>query len=279
MKYLYKFAIPFILIVILSQTILLAQWCEPLVEPYGPTMPGITHFTLNTIDRTSAALENSTDNFTFTDLSTTLQKGETYSISITHTVDASICPDMNIRVYIDYNLDYTFEDPGETILSIDHHAPGTYIAPFTVPATAITGATRLRATVKMSNLGGHTLPTPCDIPADPIGYHGEMEDYVVNLVSTTGINTISSPVSNINLFPNPVENAVSLTYTNSTYNPVSINLYNIEGERIRAVPPKLATLPGVQQSVIDCSDLPDGIYMLTIECDGAISYGKVVIGR
>src|ERR1041385_2942093 len=157
-----------------------AQWCTPVVQPYGPTTPGITNFTLNDINRNSAAIENPDDGYVLTGLSTTLQRGQTYTISITHTVDFYFCPDMNLRVWLDYNDNGTLDDAGETILTTDHHAAGTYTATFTVPATAHVGVTRLRATAKMSNLGGHTPPTPCNFPLDPVGYHGEVEDYTIN---------------------------------------------------------------------------------------------------
>src|SRR6476661_4005211 len=122
-----------------------AQWCTPIVTPYGPTTPGITNFTLNTINRTSAAIEDPYNGYVLTDLSTTLVRGHTYTISITHTIDQPFCPDMNLRVWIDYNVNYTLDDPGETVLTTDHHLAGTYTATFTVPLTAPLGSTRLRA--------------------------------------------------------------------------------------------------------------------------------------
>src|SRR6185295_10830948 len=152
-----------------------AQWCTPVVQPYGPTTPGITNFSMNDINRSSEAIENPDDGYVLTGLSTTLHRGQTYTISITHTVDAYICPDMNLRVWIDFNINGTLNDAGETVLTLDHHTAGMYTATFTVPATASVGTTRLRATAKMSNLGGHTPPTPCNFPFDPLGYHGEVE--------------------------------------------------------------------------------------------------------
>src|SRR5260221_7603684 len=123
-----------------------AQWCVPTsLIPYDANMPGITNVTVGTINRTSAADEHyPNNNYTLTGLSTNLTAGATYTISITHTVDASICPDMNLRVWIDYNHDLTLDGTGETAITVDHHAPGTFTGTFTVPASATIGVTRMR---------------------------------------------------------------------------------------------------------------------------------------
>jgi hypothetical protein len=208
-----------------------AQWCTPNVIPYGPTTPGITEFTLNTIDRVSPDLESPTSNYELTGLSTTLQRQHAYTISIKHTVDALICPDMNLRVWIDYNINGDLDDAGETVLSLDHHAPGTYTASFTVPATATLGETRLRVTAKMSNLGGHTLPSPCNIPPDPIGYHGEIEDFTLEITETTGIDNPDENHSIMSIFPNPASQLTTLTYSLTTNEHVRLEIFNVAGQR------------------------------------------------
>jgi hypothetical protein len=208
-----------------------AQWCVPTtIIPYAPSMPGITHVVIGTIDRTSSDLENYPNNsYVNTGLSTDLEIGNTYSVSITHTIDGTICPDMNLRVWVDYNLDYSLEDAGETVISVNHHAPGTYTGTFTVPATAVPGTTRMRITAKMSDIGGHTLPTPCDMPnPDPLGYHGETEDYSVNIINATGIHNAPSSYSALSVFPTVITDhvTISIPSTEVTY----IKISNAIGE-------------------------------------------------
>jgi GEVED domain len=65
-----------------------------------------------------------------------------------------------------------------------------YTGQITVPNAAMTGPTRMRVTAKMCSHGGHTLPTPCDLPPDPFGYHGELEDYTADIVDAVGIPEI-----------------------------------------------------------------------------------------
>jgi len=160
-----------------------AQYCLlPGRTPYSTLQPGITNFQLNTINRTSGNSESTSSVVVNTGLSTTLTAGQTYTISISHSEDTQyfVGDRNNLRVWIDYNKNFSYTNSGETVLSQDLEAPGTtYTASFTVPLSIPSGTTSLRATAKMSSDAGHTLPTPCDSPADALGYHGEMEDYTV----------------------------------------------------------------------------------------------------
>lgn len=166
-----------------------AQWCVPTtLMAYNSNMPGITRFQLNGMDRISPDLESISNNYVFTGMSTTLVPGQTYPVTINFTVDALICPDMNLRIWADLDQDGDFDGAGETLLSVDHIYPPSYSANITIPSNTIAGSTRLRVSAKMSSLGGHILPTPCDLPADPYGYHGEMEDYDVLFVAGVGIH-------------------------------------------------------------------------------------------
>ena len=183
-----------------------AQWCTPTgAAAYSSNMPGITNVTLNTINRTSTAIENSANNYTNTGQSTTLSKGTQYTISITHTRDAVVFPNVqnNIRVWIDYNQDGQLDDPGETVVSLDLQTFGTTTANFTVPLTALSGNTRMRVTAKMSAQGGHTFPTPCNIPADPGGYHGELEDYNLTITGSSAVEEFNV-INSLSLFPSPI---------------------------------------------------------------------------
>jgi len=248
-----------------------AQWCVPTsLIPYDASMPGITNVTVGTINRTSAACEHyPNNNYTNTGLSTNLARGVTYSISITHTVDASICPDMNLRVWIDYNQDHTLDGTGETAITTDHHLPGTYTGTFTVPSTATLGATRMRVVAKMSDLGGHTLPTPCDVPADPAGYHGEMEDYTVNIVASTGIDDPSVELTSF-IFPNPAGTKINVSSIPQAGN-CTLSIVNLLGEKVFLS--KIIN-PNAEIHL----DIPNGIYFYELQTEqSVIGKGKLIV--
>lgn len=202
--------------VLLSTAISFSQYCMlPGQTPYSVLQPGITNFKLNTINRTSGNSESLSSVVVATGLTTTLTAGQTYTLSISHSEDANFFPGArnNLRVWIDYNSNFSYLDANETVLTANLQAPATtYTATFMIPTSVLSGTYNLRATAKMSVDAGHTLPTPCNVPADPLGYHGEMEDYTVVIESS---NPGQSPISSF-LSASTVCAKAALTVTNSS---------------------------------------------------------------
>lgn len=163
------------------------SWCVPAsAKPYSKNMPGITHLTLANIDRGSASIEAPQSSYVLAPDTTTLSAGEVYSITVTHTRDSVAFPTArnNIRVWIDYDKNGVFAD--SELVGLANYVPfGSTVITFRVPRTVTPIAqTRMRVTAKMSDEAGHSIPTPCDDPPDRLGYHGEIEDYVVSIGPT-----------------------------------------------------------------------------------------------
>lgn len=271
-------------VLLLSAGTLSAQWCTPTTAiPYASTMPGITQFTLNTISRASADLENYPNNsYVNTGLSTNLTPGNTYTVTIAYTLDASICPDMNLRVWIDFNQDGSLDDPGETVISANNQTSLTYTGTFTVPMSATMGSTRCRVTAKMTSNGGHSLPTPCDIPADPIGYHGEFEDYTVNIGTVSVPELPASPVSFADVAPNPAADGIfTLHYSLNTDASVVVNLYDMTGQLVGVLENENSKPAGEYFIRPDANELSlaDGIYFVTILTGNTSVTRKLVVNN
>lgn len=257
-------------------------WCTPTTAiPYASTMPGITQFTLNTINRSSLDIENyPNNNYVNTGLSTNLTPGSTYTVTIGYTLDASISPDMNLRVWIDFNQDGALDDPGETVITANNQTSLTYTGSFTVPMSATMGSTRCRVTAKMTSNGGHTLPTPCDIPVDPLGYHGEFEDYTVN-IGTTGIQELPAhAVSFFTATPNPSNGSdMSFRYTLNTSANVRIAIYDVLGNEVGVVREAASQPAGDYVIRTSETQLSDGVYFVTISAGNSVSTQRLVISR
>lgn len=249
-----------------------AQYCVPTSAiPYAATMPGITHVVLNTIDRTSGDLEHyPNNNYTLTGLSTDLVKGQSYTMTIAFTIDAQICPHMNLRVWIDLNEDGQLDDPGETLLSMDHQV-NSYTGTITIPASTPTGTTRMRVTAKMCSHGGHTLPTPCDQPHDILGYHGEIEDYTVNIVDAVGIQEPAAPaIADLRVAPDPVSDAAFITYTLNGPGPLRIDVLDAAGRMVATLDDEAAPVVGEHRTLLDAHalGLKGGLYLVRLESAG-----------
>jgi GEVED domain/SprB repeat/Secretion system C-terminal sorting domain len=139
-----------------------------------PWVDWITGVNINTLGNTSDKTQYSD----FTGMSTDLNHGTAYTLNLNNGFSWQTY-DEYWRVWIDFNGDGTFDEPGEIAWSGMLPAPptgtpgGTMMGSITVPTTAVEGLTRMRVALKRGAYAG-----PCEtIP------FGEVEDYTVNLVN------------------------------------------------------------------------------------------------
>jgi len=259
-----------------------AQYCMlPGRTSYSNMQPGIINFKLKNIDRSSSNVENplSQPSLVVTTDSAVLERGKTYIIEIKHTMD-TLTPAFanarnNIRVWIDYNGDKDFEDADETVISRDLQMHGIFIDSFTVPVNAPLGTTKLRATAKMSAEAGHVFPTPCDMPKDPLDYHGEMEDYTITVQAASSVARINEGRNQVAIFPNPTSGEISLSFSNTSMNKTSVYLYDMTGRRVAEL------LHSVQQNKKNYSvdlnsyNIAPGLYIIQVKNGSEVSYQRI----
>ena len=90
---------------------------------------------------------------------------------------------------------------------------------------------KMAATAFGPGVCGHSLITPCNVPADPLGFHGEVENYTLD-IGATGINESNLSFIAANIFPNPFSANTSISYTLTEKSKVSLEVYNILGEKV-----------------------------------------------
>ena len=208
-----------------------AQYCTFTVDFANSFLAGITNVSLNStppIARASNTTEN--NGFTNTGLTVAVTKGQTYSIDVTRNQDNLTCGDYNVIVYIDYNGDQDFEDTGEDAVSWLNVPAGQGAQNFTVPMTATTGQTGMRVALKMIQACGHNAVSPCNIPVDATGWHGEVEDYTLDLQDATGIAPGAALSNNFAVITDPAGN-ITFEYTLYEGGNVSLNVYNVLGQQ------------------------------------------------
>ncbi|MFD1062502.1 GEVED domain-containing protein [Winogradskyella litorisediminis] len=113
----------------------------------------------------------------FTSISTNLNKGSNYTITVTPTWTGTVYNE-GYAAWIDYNDDGDFSDSGEQIFSRAATNASSVNGSFTVPAGTANGEKRLRVSMKYNG-----TPTACETFP-----YGEVEDYTVNI--TTGSTPI-----------------------------------------------------------------------------------------
>lgn len=89
-------------------------------------------------------------------------------------------------------------------------------------------------------------------------------------------NTESVSISK--LYPNPTANTLAVVYTVEEQNPVTITVYNMLGEIVESRQP-LANGNGTFTENLDASNWANGIYTVTISCNGQVSSGRIVVAH
>ncbi len=164
----------------------------------------ISRVELNTIDNTSGAQTYSD----FTNISTDLQKGDSYTISITPEWTGIVYPE-GYAVWIDYNFDGDFEDSGELVFSQNSTTAPIVSGSFTVPTGGFHGFTTMRVSMKYND-----IPNPCET-----FQYGEVEDYTINILPECelpvarcqDIDLFLDASGNATLTPEMIDNAANLS--------------------------------------------------------------------
>jgi len=211
---------------------------------------------LGTINNTSGANAGYGN---FTSISTNLVRGSSNTLTVTPTW-TDVIYNEGYSAWIDYNHDGDFADSGEQIWSRAASTTSPVSGTFTVPSTAALGATRLRVSMKYNG-----IPASCETFT-----YGEVEDYTVNITSTTSKTGRGEEplLSNSHtLYPNPVKD----------------NLTVIVQEGLIVQSLRISTLSGASvhytekyEQQLNVSPLPAGMYILSIQTDKGFIREKFV---
>ncbi|MFZ4401687.1 MAG: GEVED domain-containing protein [Bacteroidales bacterium] len=139
---------------------------------YNTSITSINFNTLNNLTAKTAAYNN------YTGLSTNVNKNSIYNLSVKLNTDGDYIT--HAYAWIDWNQDCDFLDANEDYdLGIANNVASGFssLSPksITIPATALTGSTRMRIAVKYDS-----SPISCETDFD-----GEVEDYTLNITSST----------------------------------------------------------------------------------------------
>jgi len=196
---------------------------------------------------------------------------------------------LNWSIWIDYNRDGDFNDSGEKVFAYRDY--NILKIKFRVPQQCAVGQTRMRVAMKYGNPANHCQDFT----------YGEVEDYTINLLPPTGgllqstdnWNAITSQgrssnkvvieiipsestaplktllpteMATLTMFPNPVSDNVQVQLADYQQVEGTLRIYNKLGQIVHQNP---LTTDSDQQFSIAVNHLPDGMYLLSIESEGA----------
>jgi chitodextrinase len=183
----------------------------------------------------------------FTSLSTNLNKSTSYTITITPAWTGTRYSE-GYAVWIDYNQNGTF-DANERVFSRAATTVTPVSGTFLVPASALSGATRMRVSMKYNG-----IPTACETFS-----YGEVEDYTI-VIGTGGNSTYAMPdefaTNSMKLYPNPVRDVLNIE-TDAEIK--SYQVFDLAG--------KVVLSSATSADKINVSQLSSGVYVLVMETD------------
>ena len=189
----------------------------------------------------------------FTAQSTSLSIGATATITVTPGWNGAAGFEA-YNVWIDFNKNGSF-DANELVFTKSKTKATSVSGSFTIPSTALTGATRMRVSMKNS-----VLPTACETFTT-----GEVEDYTINIGSTvartndTGTVTTEKAIENtekltFKVYPNPATEDV--IYIEGVNGESTFSIYNFMGQIIAR--------GTVVDNAINISNINKGNYILEV---------------
>jgi len=190
-----------------------------IIEPEAADFDWIESVSINGITNPSG---NDGGYAQFTDLGISVYADSTFDIilepGIAFQGDEEI-----FRVWIDYDQDGLFLPSSEEVF-VSQPTSTTITATLSVPATAEVGLTRMRINMAYEE----QIENPCGAPQ-----FGEVEDYCLTILespNSTAINPLRDV--SIEVYPNPVSDAFTLSITNTQPQHLSARIYNIWGQSL-----------------------------------------------
>ena len=192
----------------------------------------------------------------------TLILGSTYSLSVT-TNENDI-----ISVWIDYNINGTYETTEWAQLTTSSTAYGTTTLSITIPANATPGLTGMRIRSRQSG-NTNTSTSSC------LSFgSGEAEEYFITLASpATSITSLTSIVGNYKLYPNPSSDEVNLEYLLTNSGVVSVEVFNSIGEKVAVIVKDSEQTSGNFSYKFKLDN--DGLYMVRLKVNDQIYTEKL----
>ncbi len=240
-----------------------SELCFPSVDYYGYAC--ISKVEMNGVvseSSTGVAGEVYYDDYT-TDASRLfkVEPGKTYELKVTFSnFDSGVTDWYYISAYFDWNDNLVLEESERYDELFSAGRKGGFVTKtfqVTVPENAKLGKVHMRV---------QTFYYEDGFPMDPCDWmeSGEMEDYLIEVGASTGVNKIKSGNDLISVYPNPATDIVNFTEAVSHY-----SLYSVDGVMVQQG-------EVVSNSISVANRLP-GVYVLKAQTDNGVKMSNIIV--
>jgi GEVED domain/Fibronectin type III domain/Secretion system C-terminal sorting domain len=238
------------------------------------TSAWISYFRIGSLIRTSGADPNG---YIFWNALTNITRGATFTLSVRASFNGGVVA-QNFAAYLDGNQNGIFELSEQVAGVATINSSSTQSYSIVIPTTTQLGATRLRIVMLRRNQPGVNTG-----PCVPVGSFGEMEDYVLNIVtaaqggseqrsSNASAETVENNLSQkpIHIYPNPSRGAFVIQSETAL---TKYSVYNAAGVWVMAE----EFVKGANTATIPEGVLSPGLYMVVVtDRDGHTHCRKIV---
>lgn len=224
----------------------------------NPSYEKITNVKISNEKGTVTVIDNSSSSNAgyedFTTVTGNVNREAKYNITVTDNGESYVAD--QIIVWIDYNQNGSFDDPGEKAYESELQE-GPWTGNITIPEDAVLGNTRMRIRLYDTSYNGNS--TPC-------GYseYGQVEDYTINIAEAT-LAVSNNDISKIALYPNPFHDVIKVS---DAANVKNVYVSDLSGRRVKTLAPA---------AELNLSSLQQGVYIITLQMkDGSVQSQKVI---
>lgn len=242
-----------------------APYCGTLQAKLG--VYPISNVVFSNVNNSSSATANAgSGHENFISSAATVTRGTSYPITLTGTGAGT--NRFAFTVFIDWNQNGSFADPGESYFVTSDFAGGTgntvtVNKNILVPATALVGSTRMRVKFQF-NSSTTSVRTELSDPCSDLN-EGQAEDYTVTVENTLATNDINNIKTDINVYPNPFQDVLNIS---DIKNVKYILVSDITGRKVK-------TLKATTQ--LNLSELNSGLYLISLQMeDGSVKTVKAI---
>lgn len=105
-----------------------------------------------------------------------------------------------------------------------------------------------------------------------------MRDSILNLLNPQGINPLTSPVSKIDVFPNPANDVVNVDVTTSANTAITVDVVNLNGQVVQSVY-NGTQAAGTVRRPISTVNLANGSYLIRVTSEGQTSTAPLQVAH
>ncbi|WP_298893999.1 GEVED domain-containing protein [uncultured Psychroserpens sp.] len=246
-----------------------------IIDDLCPSSGNTTYNTSNegvvfgTISNLNTGKNTGYDDYTAT-YATDVNKEESYDLTVNVNTDGNF--PVETRVWIDWNQNCSFDDPGEEYdlgftANVANGPSGGSPLSITIPNTAATGSTTMRVATKYVNTDDPGLPESC-----LTNYDGETEDYTLNVMASLSVG--ENEFENFAIFPNPNKGEFTIKLSSYSGNDISVDIFDIRGRRI--FDNTYSSNSNFNQ-VVKLNDVHSGVYLVSISDGDKKTTKKIIV--